>query len=369
MLFVLAGLLATWPQDPSLPGPQRGENELAAALERIGEMSSSRRSKLLARCVEAAEASGAPQVALVRVWADLPAKLPEPTEFGAHDAGFYKGGPPRRVIRPGRNLWDNLNAQVERRPADPRPHCERPVLYEFSTGELVRSDEGKDRSSKLSEPELGPEQPFRMLLSGILPDQALAEELLTKAFDAHGPMRKEAEFFAHLYCDREANAYEGLTLFDLWSEESLIEVPDPDTRAYAQLIWNDNSVPVPLDEEDHTKWYPRIEESLRDLRTYMFTTRAVAAVWFEGRPELTNGYGNSTDIMNACIALCEGKADIVAQKFEAFGPDFLTSIKAEIDSKGNETWNAGNARRDELAAGKDLIRTAVLAVLEEEKVF
>ncbi|HVS18474.1 MAG TPA: hypothetical protein VMT18_07735, partial [Planctomycetota bacterium] len=85
-----------------------------------------------------------------------------------------------------------------------------------------------EKRKHISTEEPGPEQPFRELLSGVLPRQSIAEEVLIQAFDSRGRFREEASFFAHLYCDREANAYEGITLFDMWSLHDDFEVPDPD---------------------------------------------------------------------------------------------------------------------------------------------
>ena len=71
-----------------------------AAFAQIAKMSSKKRDALFERCLEAAEATGAPQFEVVRKWAavagDDSTKLPERTEFEAHDSRKYKGGPPRR---------------------------------------------------------------------------------------------------------------------------------------------------------------------------------------------------------------------------------------------------------------------------------
>ena len=362
------------------PRPARAQDESdEAVLERIGKLSENERKQLLELCVAAAEASEAPQVELIESWAALVDQdttlLPERTEFEAHDARKYKGGPPRKLLRPGKKLWDELDARRFVSPADPRAKRARPALYEYSTGSLVQRESARalkerklrEKRKRRSRAEPGPEQPFRELLEGILPAQALAEEVLIRALDTRGAVRKEAHYFAHLYCDREANAYEFVTLFDMWSMPDELEIPDPDARAYAQLIWDDDTVPVPLTGRDHSFWYPRIETSYQNLRTYMFTTRALAAVWFEGRPALDDGYAESIDILNASIELCEGDPERLAEMLEASGAAFIGEAKAEIKSHGNDVWNLGNARRDEHAAGKLLIREAVLAVLAEQE--
>ena len=355
---------------------QESEPDIEALLERFSDLNSSHRERLLEDCTAAARASGAPQVELIERWAaELEVDdLPERTEFEAHDALKYKGGPKRKTIGRRKDLWNELNGRLRRSPADPRVIQVRPVLYEYSTGSLVQRESKKQakarRKLETGNPspmlEFGDAQPLRELLEGVLPDQTLAEAALLQALDSSDAYRKEASYFAHLYCDREANAYEGMSLFDLWGLPDELEVPDPDARAYAQLIWDDDTVPVPLKDYDHDFWYPRMERSYKDLRTHMFTTRALAAVWFEGRPELSSGYEVSIDIMNAAIALADFEPAGLAELLQTAGPQFLHEAKRQIDDQGNDVWNAGNARRDEFAAGKVMIREAVLEVLASE---
>lgn len=378
LLCVLAGTSMNTPAQATALVAQAPEHDLDALLEQFAGMNSSHRERVLTACTDAALASGAPQVELIRQWsAELPSdldKLPERTEFEAHDARKYKGGPPRKTIGAKQDLWQDLNARLRRSPAEPRPLHLRPALYEFSTGVVVQRDSTRARKAWKKRhkkepprfPELGPEQPLRELLEGVLPQQSSAEEALLRVLDGRAILRAEADFFAHVYCDREANAYEDMTLFDLWAMPAEFEVPDPDARAYAQLIWDDDQVPVPLTQLDHDEWYPRMERSYEDLRKHMFTTRALVAVWFEGRPELTAGYANSIDIMNAAIALTEFDPERMAELLESSGTSFLTDALEQIEAQGNEVWNSGNARRDEYAAGKLLIREAVLEVLAAE---
>jgi hypothetical protein len=358
-------------ESPAAPSPVLGPEARAALVERVARMSRSKRRALVERCTEAAWSSGAVQVALVRLWtgrADVGASdLPPPTVFEAHDAGVYKGGPPRRPIGPGQARWDALERKIVR---ESEPARVRAVDYELSTGRLVaphspepsrargRSGSSASRTDELDE--------LRLLLDGVLPGQDLAAALVLRALDEPGAVRREAEYFAHLYSDRDGYAYEGITLRDVWSSEASLEVPDVDALAYIRKLWNDTTVKPPLSTTDHGRWYPRISASLARLREHENVARALARVWFEGRPELSFGYDASIDVLHALVARHGENAGALARRLEADGREFLRRGLGEIAGLGNDGWNAGNARRDALIDGRDRIRAAVAAVLMAE---
>lgn len=342
------------------PSAQRGSSivDESAMVQACAKLSKNKRGELLERCVEVARATEAPQVALVDAWVarfdGTIKKLPEPTEFDAHDAKRFKGGHKRRLVKEGSRDWDSeLRPQIE----PPTARWTRRVDYEFATGLLVRTPIDKDDVT----------WELRNLLQGILPDQDLAEALVVQALDGNRPVMAEAEFFAHLYTDREQRAYEGISMYAAWSLEGFqLEVPDVEAHAYAIKIWRDDSLPVPLTDFDHQKWYPRIAESLQKLKAHERTIRALAAVWFDGKPKLEHGYENSIDIMQGLIARANEDATLLAQWLERDGVQFLHKGLEELDSLGDDAWNAGNARRDALADGNQEIREAVLALLAEE---
>lgn len=341
---------------PTRPAADDAEE---ACVEAFADLDRRKREAVLARCVEAAEAAEAPQVALVAEWAarfeGKRSKLPEPTEFEALSAKEYKGGSKRRLVERGDKDYDD-----SRRPpveAIPRAHWTRVVTYEFPTARLVQREiDKKDVTWEL-----------RNLLEGFLPDQDLAQALVLAALDEGAPFQKEAEYFEHLYCDREQRAYEGITLFDAWSSPGFeMEMPDVEVRAYAITIWDDESLPVPLTDREHDEWYPRIEDSYLAFKAHRLTCEALAATWFDGHPVLEGGYDNSINVLHALIALEDQDAGALAERMRRDGARTLHVALEEIEGAGNEAWNAGNARRDALAAGREAIRAAVRGVLREE---
>ncbi len=350
---------------PSAPGRSgialeaEAEARLLRQLERMGR---SRRKKLAARCLEAARSSGARQVELVEQWlARAPSdrdELPEPTSFPAFDANEYGGGTPRRLRRSGDRRWERVARDISAEPARAWP---RRADYELATGEIVATPADERIETSLRD--------ITLLLRGVLPDQDLAEAAILRALDAGAGLRPEAVYFAHLYADREGRAYEGITLFDAWSSDISLEIPDVDALAYAREVWSDTTVDAPLSGAEQKTWYPRIAASLKELRNRINVGRAIAAIWFEARPELPLGYDASIDILHASLARFGEDTAALAERLEADGIGFLQKALREISAMGNDGWDAGNSRREELADGAHRLRQATLSVLSEEGLF
>ena len=342
--------------EPATPLVLLDDGARALLLESLEKLNRRERAKLLNACREAALNSGAPQVELVRVWSGrVPTpvdSLQGPTRFAAHDAKVYKGGPTRREIGPGDRLWDDFSSRVVR-DAQPEPHWR--FDYEPATRKLVALD---PESDELSE--------FRLLLSGGVPDEDLARAVLLSQFDLEGTLLSETEFFAHAYSDRDGNAYADISLAEVWSSSVELEVPDVDALAYIQKVWHDPTVKPPLSQADHNKWYPRMGESLARVRHRGQLTRALAAVWFDGRPALLDGYEASIDVMHALIARSGENATRISESLDKAERLYLDRGLKAIVGLGEAGWNAGNERRDSLQAGREDIRQAVLGVLASQ---
>ena len=337
----------------SEPAIELDGEALENLLEKVGELRGRERKTLMAECREAALSSGAPQVELVRLWsgrASIPLEeLDSRTVFDAHDAKIFGGGPKRRQIGPGDRLWDAFDRKIVRDHVAER-HWR--VDYEPATRKLVKLSAERDKTTEL-----------RLLLRGELPDEDLARAVILSQLKSSGVLLAETEFFAHSYSDRDGNAYQGMSLAEVWSSSVELEVPDVDALAYIQKVWNDATVRPPLDGADHAKWYPRMGESLERVRHRQQLSRSLVAIWFDGRPKLRDGYDASIDIMHALVAKSGENAARVAEGMDLNERLYLERGLKEIVGMGEDGWNAGNERRDALIEGRVRIRQAVLRVL------
>lgn len=339
---------------PPTPGPiALSSFQQQRVLARVGKLAPKKRAALLARCLEAARATGAPQVELVDGWLERAELVPDdvggPAELAAHDPQEFRGGPARRVLE------DSDRAVRERLPAAELPERAHSFDYRFATGRLVVGTR-RTAVEELAE-----------LLEGRLPEHDLARALVLEALDRSARYRVEAEYFAHLYTDRDGNAYPDVTLFDVWSTGIEVEVPDVDVRAYAAKVWNDREIPIPLEQEDQELWYPRVAESARALCAHQRRLRCLADVWCEGSVELPRDHEAGIDVLHGAVVLGEEALRARLDHAEPDAAGFLGAIEADIDRAGNDAWNAAYERRDQLDQGVVRMRQTVLKVLLDER--
>ncbi|MCZ6598172.1 MAG: hypothetical protein O7B99_11085 [Planctomycetota bacterium] len=338
--------------------PGQDEAVTAAAVKSVARLRRGAREELYEELASRIAECGAPQVALVAEWVEEagldPTKLPEAERGGPHDGKKYGGGSRRRV-KPSSRKWKELAAKIADE-APPRALAPL-VTYDFGAGVLVRK--AKEKGDETI--------PLRNALAGFPPDQDLAEALFLQRLDALGRHRQEAIFFAHTYVDLKNQAFRGISLYDVWSHQIPIDVPDVDVRAYADIVHGRGDLPPILRGPDQKLWYPRMSDSLFALRRHVLIARAIAACWFQGRPKLPGGYERSVDTLHATFALEAKNAERVAARFERLGPGFVEQSLDDVNQSGGSAWNSGNARRTRMLDGQDLIRQVTLDFLREKQ--
>ena len=321
--------------------------EERALLDRLERMEEDQRTAVIQRCADAARKSGAPQVELVRSWIESPAakRVETPLEPLAPGGSGL-------LIGPGDLRWENLQARL------PLSLASSVALdgagYDFATGRVFGAST-----------DVPTVEDVRHLLQGILPGQSLAAALLLREIDAAGKMRDEAEFFSRPYSDIAGNAYSETTLFELWSNETEMEVPDADVRAFAKEVWEEN-LPARLGDATRDVWYERMARAARELRRCERTAGALAAAWFEGTPDVSPEIGRQLEVLHALIVDADGDAEVLAERFGREGAKVFHAARKELDSIGPAIWARAEERRIELDRGLDAIRAAVLVVLVEE---
>jgi hypothetical protein len=307
-------------------------------------------------------ATGAPQIALVEsVLADFTtdrAQLSLVPNFPSHDPQLYPPGPKRRNVREGTGTWKRVAKElIDNSPPRALPTYYR---YDFGAGEIIVLDKDlkKEKRGLLA---------LEFALRGFPIDQDLAEAILLSRLDEKRSFEKEANFFAHDYADLNAKAYDGISLYKVWSHQIPLDVPNVDLRAYAKLI-GQTDLPVKISEKVKGAWYPRMSSSLYDYRSHRHAALAAAAHFLQSAPAVPGGWASSANVMHAYYALLgvgadQGSGAMIAA-FHDKGAGIATAALDDVKAIGDNAWNAGNARRDELASGRLMIRAAAIAAME-----
>lgn len=320
----------------------------------IEQMRAFDRKRLDAAIGEALAELDAPQLALIEaLTADLPDELPEHEPFEPFDPGDWGGGKSRREIREGSTAWKRLAERIA--PAEPGRELIAEVWYDFGTGTVVQLPE--DDRDLLA--------PYRNLLLGFAPGHAEAEAALLARLDAPRAFGPAAEFFWHPYVELDGKYYEHIELYDVWSREIPNEVPDVEVRAFAALVHNEPRIAEKIQGAVRARWYGQLADDVLELHRHVQSARAVAALWLCASPKLQHGYANSVNYLQAWIARIDEDPTAAATRLEAEGTGFTNAILAEINATP-DAYNGGNARQEQLAAGREAIRAAALAVFTEQ---
>jgi hypothetical protein len=331
-------------------------------LEKIAKLGKVNEEKFWEDLQASIQATDAPQLALVAgVLADFSADrstLGHVRDFGAFDPAVYPPGPKRKAVKEGTGTWKRVAKDlVSSAPERGLPEHYR---YDFATGEIVTLEVGKTKKERSL-------LALDSALRGYPLDQDLAEAILLSRLDERRPFAKEADYFAHDYADLKAKAYSGISLYDVWSHQIPLDVPNVDLRAYTELV-SDTKLPVKVSEKIKGDWYPRMSKSLYDYRSHRQAAQGTAALYFESTPDVPGGWVASANVMHAfCASLGVGKAQGPGALINAFhekGPDIASFALEGIKAKGNDAWDAGNSRRDDLAEGRKNIRAAAIAAIE-----
>lgn len=166
--------------------------------------------------------------------------------------------PPRRALAENDKRLTAAFEQFTPRRFLPRLH--RAVHYDWFEGTPLR---GGSPSR---------DQRFENALRGAHPKADLALALVLDRIDTReGSMDAEIRWFEHTYCDREGNAFPGITLFDAWTTTATCEVPDVDSFNYLRTVLAGKG------SRDYGKLYPLLSEAAQRQRRYRDHRHALAA--------------------------------------------------------------------------------------------
>lgn len=269
-------LLLVQQDPPSVPPPPPPPEELIAA---FGKLPADQQQSVL-RAVERRlqrEPAEVVQriVGSVQGMAAYPPK-PEPTFFQPKE--FAPVAAARQVLPAGSDRHRAGTAGIKPLLWLADLHC--CVVYDWSIGKAVRVKDA------LTEAES-----FANMAHGYPPgtDQAVAQVLAT--IDDDPEQRRLAQYFEHLYADRDGRVFAGVSLFDAWYSGVQLEMPDVEAIAFARQFLKTQSFvsPIPADRR-RERLYQQIKQAFADHREYRTLRLAAAAAHVAADPPLDVTY-------------------------------------------------------------------------------
>jgi len=191
--------------------------------------------------------------------------LGKPVHFDP--AQLAPAAPPRTVVARDSAAGRAAAAQFHKPPFLDDLACA--VVYDWAAGKAARCKDS-----------LGPDEQFANLARGypLGADQAVAQVL--ELLDDDPEQRQLAEYFEHLYADRDGHVFAGISLFDAYASGKLVEMPDVEAIAYARQFLATQSFvsPIPADRR-RERLYQKIHAAMDEHRQVR-TLRLVAAATF-----------------------------------------------------------------------------------------
>lgn len=157
--------------------------------------------------------------------------------------------------------------------------------YDWGSGDVVWHPDRDDTTRH-----------FENALAGFPPDLDLAEALVLRTLD-DGSQQTELGAFAHLYTDRNGNAYPGVTLFDAWNSGEGIEMPDIDVLGVVHTVLDDwKSWVAPVPDTQHSRLYGKVGELFLGARRHRELREALARAYFNAEPVYPGRFTRSDDL-------------------------------------------------------------------------
>ncbi len=248
-------------------------------------------------------------------------------------------------------------AEFERRTrADPPREDPRAWVYDWGKREVHRLPSAGTK-----------EHLFEMFVRGLPARADLAEAAMLCALD-QGAAQKELGAFAHAYTDRSGNVYPGLTLYDVWSSGSAMEMPDVDVLGIIHDVhgeWDRWRAPMP--DTQHEAVYAVVAKDFARAKRYRALRQALAHVYLQGEPMLREGQGPARRRLHGLWVEFQNDAAALSGKLP--GPEDLDEFSASWTETFEEDFKRlgeADKRIDALAASRKAIQGLLSAALSDQ---
>lgn len=165
------------------------------------------------------------------------------------------------------------------------PELHKAVAYDWRRGCAARRDA-----------DLNDDQRFANYANGYAPgaDHALAQVLAV--LDTDPWQRRAADYFEHLYADRDGAVFAGISLYDAWRSGTTQEMPDTDAIAFARLVLETSAYSAPLPgDRRRTRLYQKMATAYAGHHEHRTLRQALAATFVAAEPKLDPAWQSLVD--------------------------------------------------------------------------
>jgi hypothetical protein len=271
-----------------------------------------------------------------------PRKLPVAQPQIAHDPDVWASGvaPARKLIRVNTRAHDKVRRRVPAVRFLSRLH--RRIRYDWNRGQIVCRAH-----------ELTPDEVILNLWYGYPPGSDWAVARILARLHADKKQRKVGAYLDHLYADLQANAYEGITLYEAWYSGQKIAVPDVDAIPFAMKILRDRSFrsPIPAGQR-REQLYGKIRDHALAFRVYRTLIEAAAAAFVAADPVMEPEDEKLLPRFHYLFAALDDDLEAVARKVTAVKDRkqrnrFLAGITQKLENDP-AAWRVYEQRKQEL---------------------
>lgn len=263
--------------------------------------------------------------------------------------------PPRQVVATDTAEHRAVRERIPRLVLLPDLH--RAVWYDWGRGVVVRREDP-----------LTPAERFANLLAGYPPaaDEALAH--LLAALDTDRDQRSVAAYLGHLYADLRGHVYEGVTLYEAWYAEAVVDVPDVDAIPFAREILHTGAYrsPIPAGPR-RTRLYELIRDAAFAHRKYRTLRETAAVAALAADPPIDPTYAPLVPRLQLLWMENDGDPDAVAKVLQDTPREkLLADLDGRIE-KDPATWQRLEDDRQALQTMAEHVRALAIDALDHAR--
>jgi len=229
--------------------------------------------------------------------------------------------------------------------------------WDYSTNQFFAETSAKPRDTLIA------------MLAGRWPDSGKFSAFAEGSLDFERDFDPIADYFEHIYRDRNGKVYDEIRLYDMWNSQVEFGISDVESIAFLRNIEKSDRFKSPINASDHDGIYKKIEAQFTAYREYRELHHALAQrmvdpygivprIYAEIAPNLDQAWilmGHSSRRMSTFL------------KQHPTRKDFLAAVAKRIPksetAKAKESWAKHQEARNTLPS---LIRARTLDFLADE---